>query len=124
LAKKILIVDDEEDVLRVASFRVKKLGFEVIQAKDGQQCLKILEQELPDLILLDLRLPIIDGREVCKNLKHDARFKKIPVVIFTASTDKLDEKAKEMEADAFLTKPFDLEKLRSTIEKLLGAHDG
>ncbi len=124
MARKILIVDDEEDVLKVASYRIRKMGFDVIQAMDGQQCLDMLKKDKPDLILLDLRLPVIDGGEVCKNIKADEDLKKIPVIIFTASTDKLEDKTIKMGADAYLTKPFDPEKMRLKINELLGIENG
>ncbi len=85
MSKKILIVDDEPDLVRVTSFRLKKMGYNVIVGTDGNQALSLIESERPDLVLLDLRLPEIDGLEACRRVKADPKLKDIPIILFTAS---------------------------------------
>jgi len=105
---KILIVDDELDILKMVVFRLRKSGYEVITATDGQEALEMIEKDNPDLIILDLVLPKIDGYEVCKRLKASDEFRNMPVIFLTASTcADLSEKAKELGADDYLTKPFE-----------------
>jgi CheY-like chemotaxis protein len=121
MAKKILFVDDEPDLLTVATFRLKKSGYEVSTAVNGQEALDFVAQNPPDLILLDLRLPLVSGYEVCQRIKADEKLKKIPVILFTASaTRDLSEKAKELGADDYLIKPFEAEVLLEKVKKFLG----
>jgi len=120
MAKKILFVDDESDVSAVVTFRLKKAGYEVINAVNGQEALDLAGKVNPDLILLDLRLPIISGEEVCERVKSDERLKNIPVILFTASVDNMEDKVKRTGADDFITKPFDPEQLMQKIKKLIG----
>ena len=121
MAKKILVVDDEPDILKVVIFRLKKLGHEIATATNGQEALDSIQKEKPDLILLDLRLPVIDGYEVCKRLKTDEELKHIPIILLTASTaGSIAEKTKEFKADDYLIKPFDMKELRAKVKKFLG----
>ena len=121
MAKKILIVDDEPDILKIVSFRLKKAGYEVTTAVNGKVALECVQKERPDLILLDLRLPIMDGYEVCKRLKSDEVLKSIPIILLTASmVSTVREKTKEFKADDYLVKPFDPDKLREKIKKFIG----
>ena len=83
--KRILIVEDEPALAKLTSFRLKSAGYEVIIAVDGRQGLKMAGKERPDLIVLDLELPVMDGYEVCRRLKDNESLKDIPVVILTAS---------------------------------------
>jgi len=120
VAKKILFVDDEPDLLKVATFRLKKAGYEVVQAVDGQEALDILAGgSPPDLILLDLRLPVVSGYEVCIKVKGDEKTKNIPVILFTASTQDIARKAKEWGAEDYLLKPFEPEVLLEKVKRLL-----
>ena len=118
--KKIMVVDDEPDVLAVAVFRFKKLGYEVFTATNGQEALDLLQGVLPDVMLLDLRLPQINGIDVCKKVKHDERLKHIPVILFTASTDNIAANVLEAGADDFLIKPFEPEDLLNKVRNLVG----
>lgn len=121
MAKKILIVDDEIDLLKVTEFRLKNSGFETMTAADGQEALTLIQKEPPDLILLDLRLPLISGYELCKKLKSDDKLKPIPVIIFTASTvTDVEVKVRDIGADDFIIKPFDPQELLAKIKKLIG----
>ena len=117
MAKRILVVEDEEDILRLVTFRLRKLGYEILTATDGQKALALIREERPDLILLDLRLPIIDGYEICKRVKADEELKHIPVILLTAAAVMIDEKAKEAGADDYIIKPFDSQDLVRKMQK-------
>ena len=120
MAKKVLVVDDEPDILKMVTFRLKKEGYEVITAKDGQEALDLIKSGRPDLVLLDLRLPVMDGYEVCRILKIDENLKQIPVIFLTASVvGSIVEKVKEFKADGYLIKPFDPVKLLETVKKFI-----
>ena len=118
--KKILVVDDEKDLVETVTFRLESIGYEVIPAYDGQEGLDRAHKEKLDLIILDLMLPKIDGYKVCRMLKFDEKYKKIPIVIFTARAQESDEKlGYEVGADAYITKPFEPEELIAKIKALL-----
>ena len=118
--KKILIIDDEPDILELLVLRMEANGYEVISATDGQKGLDKARNENPDLIILDLMLPRIDGYKVCRMLKFDEKFKKIPIVLFTARTQEADMKlGQEVGADAYITKPFEPNILLSKVAELL-----
>lgn len=120
MAKKVLVVDDEPDLLKVAVFRLKKTGYTILTAVDGQQALDYIQKETPDLILLDLLLPVIDGCEVCRRIKEDDTLKHIPVILFTASAIDVQEKAKEAGADDYIVKPFAPDELLKKVENFIG----
>lgn len=118
--KRILVVDDEKDLLEMVTLRLKAQGYEVITACDGEQGLDKARREKPDLIILDLMLPKIDGYKVCRMLKFDEKYKKIPIIMFTARAQDKDEKLGfEVGADAYLNKPFDPDFFLAKIEELI-----
>jgi two-component system, OmpR family, alkaline phosphatase synthesis response regulator PhoP len=117
---RVLVVDDEEDLGRILKFALMAAGHEVLLAMDGAEGLRMAREEAPDLILLDLMLPKIDGYKVCRMLKFDERYRHIPVVILSARTQEVDKQmAKETGADLFITKPYNLNEILSTIQQLL-----
>ncbi len=119
---RILLVDDEPDLVQMVSVRLTASGYEVIPAYDGQQALDQVKQVKPELIILDLMLPKLDGYKVCRLLKFDERTKSIPVLIFTARAQVEDVTlATECGADAYLTKPFEAKALLGKIQELLEA---
>ncbi len=119
--KRILVVDDEVDLVETLTFRLEANGYEVIKAHDGQVGLDIAKKDKPDLMILDLMLPKMDGYKVCGLLKADARYKKIPIIMFTARAQESDKKiGEEVGADAYITKPFDPQVLLAKIKELLG----
>ena len=121
MAKKILIVDDEPDMLAVATFRLKKNGYDVITATDGRQAIESIKKDMPDLILLDLRIPLISGYDICRRVKSNDKLKHIYIILFTASaTTNLSCKAGELVADDYIIKPFDADILLEKIRKLIG----
>jgi two-component system cell cycle response regulator DivK len=117
---RILLVEDQEMNRDMLSRRLKKRGYEVSIAVDGAEGVEKARSEAPDLILMDMSLPVMDGWEATRTLKADAATRSIPVVALTAhamSTDR--EKALEAGCDAYETKPVDLPRLLETVEKLL-----
>ena len=119
-AKRILIVDDEEGIVKVVKMYLEHHDYEVITAGDGQEGLEKAKTDKPDLIVLDLMLPKINGYKVCGLLKKDTRYAKIPVILFTAKAQEKDIKlGQEVGADAYITKPFEPEILLAKIKELL-----
>lgn len=118
--KRILLVEDEADLVMTMRFRLEDAGYEVVVAVDGQEGLDKVKEGKPDLILLDLMLPKIDGYKVFKALKADARYDKIPIIMFTALAQEADKRLGEkMGADAYITKPFDADTLLARIKELI-----
>jgi DNA-binding response OmpR family regulator len=122
LAKKILVIDDEPDILDVATVRLKYFGYEIIPAVDAEEGIVFLENNIPDLILLDLLLPKMQGDELCRKLKADDRYKNIPIILFTASAIRLTlpELIREMGADDCIMKPFGPDELLNKVKKFIG----
>ena len=118
--KKILIVEDEHELLDLMKMRLTANNYEVIGASDGKEGYEKAHKEKPDLILLDLMLPKIDGYWVCNLLKHDKRHENVPIIIMTAKSGDEEQKlAKECGADAYMKKPCDIEALLAKIASLL-----
>ena len=119
---KILLVEDNEMNRDMLSRRLQRKGFEVVMAVDGQAGVEMASSASPDLILMDLSLPIIDGWEATRRIKADAATQKIPVIALTAHAMAGDEqKAIEAGCDDYDTKPVDLKRLLGKIENFLGA---
>ncbi|MGB2600200.1 MAG: response regulator [Candidatus Omnitrophota bacterium] len=122
--KKVLIVDDEVDILKTVEYRVKKAGYEAVTAVNGKGALEKAKSESPDLIILDWKLPDIDGGEVYEELKADERLRNIPVIILTASSDNesLALRIREIGAEhvMIMIKPYEPEDLLSKISELIG----
>lgn len=117
---RVLVVDDEPDLIKVLEFGLKASGYTVEVASDGQEGLKKAREIKPDVILLDLMLPKLDGYKVCRLLKFDDRFKHIPIIILSARTQEGDQAlALEMGANRFVTKPYDFTEILGFIETLL-----
>lgn len=117
---RVLVVDDEPDLLRVLQFGLQAAGYVVECASDGQEGLKKARESRPDIILLDLMLPKLDGYKICRLLKFDDRFKHIPIVILSARTQEGDQAlALEMGANHFISKPYDFMEILGIIETLL-----
>ena len=109
---RILIVDDEPDLLTVLKIGLETEGYEVLTASDGEQGLAIARQAMPDLMVLDLMLPRMDGYKVCRTLKFDERYKRIPIFILSARSGETDRRlALELGADEFHSKPYNMREL-------------
>ena len=118
--KKLLIVDDEPELLLLMEARLRANGYEIFKAADGQLGLEMAKKEKPDLIILDLMLPKMDGFKVCGLLKKDTRYAYIPILLFSARAQEEDRRlGEEMGADGYLTKPFNPEILLAKIDALL-----
>lgn len=121
MAKRVLLVDDEPKLVLLMEARLKVNGYEVLTANNGQTALEVAKKEKPDLIILDLMLPQMDGYKVCALLKKDMRYAKIPIIMFTARAQQEDIRlGEEVGADAYITKPFEPKILLSKMEELLG----
>ncbi len=118
--EKILLVDDEPDALEILGFKLKEAGFTPIFAKDGARALAAARDERPELIVLDLMLPEVDGLEVCKILRRDPTTAQIPILMLTARAAEMDRVlGLELGADDYVTKPFSPRELVLRIKKLL-----
>jgi two-component system phosphate regulon response regulator PhoB len=117
---KILVVDDEPDAVELIEFNLKAAGFDVVTANDGAEALKKARQVLPQLILLDLMLPEVDGLEVCKILRRDPQTQAIPIIMVTAKAAEIDRVlGLELGADDYVTKPFSPRELVLRVKRLL-----
>jgi len=117
---KILIVEDERDIVQAVEYNLKKEGFDTAKAYDGIQGLKLASESAPDLILLDLMLPGIDGLELCRRIKKEPKTENIPVIMLTAKSGETDKVVGlEMGADDYITKPFSMRELVARIKSIL-----
>jgi DNA-binding response OmpR family regulator len=120
MKEKILIVDDEKDIVRMVDYNLKKEGFRTILAYDGEKALLLAKKELPDLVILDLMLPEMDGLEVCKTLKKESDTASIPIIMLTAKTKEADKiVGLELGADDYITKPFSPREVVARIKAVL-----
>jgi len=118
--KKILVVDDEADLVETVRFPLEMEGFNVLVSYNGEDALNQARKEKPDLILLDLMLPKLDGYKVCRLLKFDEKYKHIPILMLTAKTQEKDKLlGKETGADEYITKPFDIDDLMKRVKAYL-----
>lgn len=116
----VLIVEDETDILQLLKYNVEVAGFEVSTAQDGYEALSLAKRQLPDLILLDLMIPGLDGFEVCRELKRTAETKSIPIIILTAKGEEVDRVVGlELGADDYVVKPFSPRELILRIRAVL-----
>jgi two-component system phosphate regulon response regulator PhoB len=116
----ILVVEDEEDILELVEYNLKKEGYQVHKAVTGEKALDAVGANLPDLIVLDLMLPRIDGLEVCRKLKWESRTQHIPIIMLTAKGEESDIVAGlELGADDYVTKPFSPKVLIARIRAVL-----
>jgi DNA-binding response OmpR family regulator len=117
---KILLVDDETQLVAMVQMRLEANGYEVITANDGEEGLAKAKSEKPDLIMLDVMMPKMDGYKVCGLLKNDTRYCKIPIILFSARAQQGDKDVGgEVGADAYVTKPFEPSVLLAKIKDLL-----
>jgi two-component system phosphate regulon response regulator PhoB len=116
----IIVVEDEEDILELLLYNLAKDGYGVIGVASGEEAIKAVKERLPDLILLDLMLPGLDGLEVCRRLKQDARTRLLPIIMLTAKGEEPDIVAGlELGADDYVTKPFSPRVLLARVRAVL-----
>jgi len=120
----ILIIEDEKDIVEALEYNLKKEGFKIYKAYDGRTGLKQARDKTPDLIILDLMLPEIDGLEVCKTLKKESKTTNIPIVMLTAKESEVDKVlGLELGADDYVTKPFGMRELIARIKTILKRYE-
>jgi len=118
--RKILVVDDEADLAETIRFSLEAEGYTVLVSCNGEDALNQARKENPDLILLDLMLPKLDGYKVCRLLKFDTRYKHIPILMLTAKTQEKDKiLGMGTGADEYITKPFDIDELLEKVRSYL-----
>lgn len=119
----ILLVEDEQEMLRLLQLTFEAQGFQVLSAVDGRQGLNFARQHHPDIILLDIMLPIMDGYKVCRAIKTDSQLKDIPIILFTARTRKEDQqRGFDAGADDYITKPLQIDEIINCVHKFLPEH--
>ena len=118
--KKILIVDDEPNIVMTLEYTFKKSNYEVFIARDGQEALDILKTNFPDVIILDIMMPMVDGFATLEQIRKDDNLQHTKVMFLSAKNKESDiEKGLELGADAYMTKPFSIKKVVEKVEELL-----
>lgn len=117
---KILIADDEHKIIMTLEYAFRKAGYEIFIARDGAEVLEIMKTEIPDLILLDIMMPNVDGYTTLSEIRKNPHFESIKVILLSAKTGEADiRKGLELGADAYVTKPYSIKKLTEKVEELL-----
>jgi CheY-like chemotaxis protein len=120
--KTILIVDDDLSILEILTFMLEEAGYLVVSAWNGQQALASLAQARPDMVLSDIMMPIMGGREVCRRMQADPEFRSIPVVLMSSAYNSINVEG--CNHVAFLSKPFELNNLLMTVTQVIGIDAG
>lgn len=124
MAKKILAVDDEKHIVRLVQVNLERAGYEVVTANDGKEALEKVQQENPDLVVLDVMMPYMDGFEVLQNLRRNPSTRDIPVIMLTAKAQDADVfKGWQSGVDCYLTKPFNPMELLSFVKRIFDSMD-
>ena len=117
---KILLVEDEKNIAKVVAYNLEREGYQVAAARDGEEALAKTRKENPDLVILDLMLPKLDGLEVCRQLKGDPKTARIPIIMLTAKTQEADRVVGlELGADDYVAKPFSVRELAARVKAVL-----
>jgi two-component system phosphate regulon response regulator PhoB len=118
--ERVLIVDDDPDILRLVSYNLKQAGFETITTATGREALEAIQQRLPDLIILDVMLPDVDGLEVCRTVRSQEGSRRIPILMLTARGEEIDRVVGfELGADDYVMKPFSTRELVLRVKSIL-----
>lgn len=124
MAKKILVVDDERHIVRLVQVNLERAGYQIVTAYDGVEALEKVKSESPDMVVLDVMMPRMDGFEVLKNLQADARYQNIPVIMLTAKAQDADIfKGWASGVSSYLTKPFNPRELLVFVERIFQSLD-
>ena len=116
----VAIVDDEPDILELVSLNLEKAGYQTHKCEDAESLMRFLREQIPDLIILDLMLPDVDGFDICKNLKRDNQYSEIPIIMLTARGDETDRiLGLEFGADDYIVKPFSPRELIARVKAVL-----
>jgi len=122
MTKKIMVVDDEPDILFTVEEMLKSNGYEVIKAVDGKDCLNKLSEVIPDLVLLDIMMPEINGWDVAAKIKENPKWSDIPIVFLTVKGDTMSIGMGGIVAEDYITKPFDIVDLKNRVERILNKY--
>ncbi|HEY3074798.1 MAG TPA: response regulator [Burkholderiales bacterium] len=121
MSKKILIADDEPNIVTALEFLLQRNGYEVLIARNGDAALKLVESQRPDLVLLDVMMPVKSGYEVCQRMRERAEWRQIKIIMLTAKGRDVEvNKGLSIGADLYITKPFSTQELVAKINGLLG----
>ena len=121
MTRKIVLAEDEPQIARLIEFKLKKEGYSVISKENGEEALKAIKMDKPDLILLDIMMPVMGGYEVLRRLKEDENLKSVPVIMLTARAQEKDVvKGIDMGAEDYITKPFHPAELLVRVKRILG----
>jgi len=124
MAKTILVIDDEKDIVELVAYNLLKEGYKVVKAYDGDQALQYIKTNQPDLIILDLMLPEIDGIEICRYIRKNTLTEKLPVIMLTAKSEVIDRIiGLEIGADDYITKPFNVRELLARVKAVFRRTD-
>ncbi len=120
MSPRVLVVDDDPQVLRLMRVNLELEGYDVVSAPDGEEALEVVTSERPDVVVCDVMMPGVDGLTVLRNLRANPQTSKIPFVVVSAKAQRTDVKAAlDMGADKYITKPFDPQDLLDAVEHLL-----
>ncbi|MCD6416534.1 MAG: response regulator [Planctomycetes bacterium] len=120
-SKTVLIVDDEAHIVRSLGFVVRRAGYEVIEARGGEEALDVIQEQRPDLVFLDIMMPGLSGYEVCRRVKESAELNSTYIILLTAKGQQEDrEKGVEVGADEYMTKPFSPSRAVERVQATLG----
>ena len=122
MVKSVLVVEDEPNIVLSLEYVIKKAGYEVRVARDGEEALKAVEEAAPDLILLDVMIPKRDGYDVCQTIRANPAWTDVNIIMLTARGREVErEKGLALGADAYITKPFSTRELTDRLKRVLGA---
>jgi DNA-binding response OmpR family regulator len=117
----VLVADDDEDILALVSFRLERAGYGVVEARNGEDALRLAEERLPDLAVLDVMMPKLTGYEVTERLRENTATSRIPVMLLTARVQEADvARGFDAGADDYMKKPFSPQELRARVQAILG----
>jgi DNA-binding response OmpR family regulator len=117
----VLAADDDEDILELVTFRLERSGYTVVQARDGEQALDLAQEKQPDLALLDVMMPKLDGFEVTRRLRANEATSRMPIILLTARAQDADvQEGFDAGADDYIRKPFSPQELRARVQSILG----
>ena len=122
MTKRVLLCDDEPPILRAAEFKLKRSGFDVVCACDGQQAWELIQQTPPDILVTDCQMPRMTGSELCQHVRHDERTRNLPVIMLTAKGFEItDQVQAELGISRLMSKPFSPRELLEAVTELLAA---
>jgi DNA-binding response OmpR family regulator len=125
MKRSVLVVDDEPNIVLSLEFLLKQAGYEVRVARSGEEAVKAVAERVPNLVVLDVMMPTLDGYHVCETIRADPRLRSVRILMLTAkSRDVEREKALALGADDYITKPFSTRELVERVKTILGSDDG